>query len=247
MRRQRQGPGAGRHRAHRRTRGAAAWLLAAVTWTSAAAAGPTGMETDDPAALERAGGTRGPWLSVGVLTGTTQLDAELADYQWITTPRMAWGAQALVGTGRFATGMRLWRTQTTQSIGDWGPAPTVRATSWELVGEGRLAEAWGTRLLATLGAGRLHLGYDPDRITIQPSGPGTEIVVDLLPVNEWIAGAGLALRRKVMARWTVGLAADHRIFGLDTAHRVGDAIVVGRETFGDWSARVELGWLYTRR
>jgi hypothetical protein len=33
---------------------------------------------------------------------------------------------------------------------------------------------------------------------------------------------------------------DHTWFQLDTAHRVGSEIVEDRETFGNWTARVEL-------
>ena len=141
----------------------------------------------------------------------------------------------------------MWRTSSSQAIGDLGAAPQVHATSWEWVGEGRLAEVLGTRLLVTGGAGRLRLGYDPDRITIQPPGPVSPIVVDLAPVGAWIGGGGLALRRAVAPDWTVGIGVDARVFAIDTAHRAGDAIVVARESFGDWSARFELAWLVGRR
>ncbi len=214
---------------------------------ASATAAPAGTESEAAAAAGRSGGNRGAWLSIGLLGGTTQLSHGLADYQWNTTPRPSWGAQVLAGRNRFAAGLRLWRTQTTQAMGDLVAAPTVRATSWELVGEGLLAEAWGARLLATAGVGWLHLGYQPDEVTIQPSGAGAPIVVDLAPADEWIAGGGLALRRSLVADWTLGLAIDARVFGLEAAHRVGDTVVVERESFGDWSARVELARLYRRR
>jgi hypothetical protein len=188
----------------------------------------------------------GPWISIALLAGTTQFDAGLADYQWDTRPRLGWGP-ALVGRGRLATGLRVWRASSTQSIGDLGPAPSVQATSWELVGEGRLAELWGTRVLVTASAGRLHLGYRPDRITIQPPGPVSPIVVELAPVGTWIGGGGLALRRAVTADLTMGLGVETRVFAIDTAHRAGDAIVYARESFGDWSARFEIAWLRGRR
>jgi hypothetical protein len=185
------------------------------------------------------------WISVGLIAGTTQFDAKLADYQWDTTPRAGWGVRALVGRGPLACGLRAWRASTTQSIGDLGEPPDVHATSWELIGEGGLIEVMGTRVLATGSAGRLHLGYQPDRITIQP--PGTSpIVVDLEPVGAWIVGGGLMLRRAVAAAWTVGLGAEVRMFSIDTSHRAGDVIVQAREALGDWSARFELarrvGW-----
>jgi len=185
------------------------------------------------------------WISLGLIAGTTQFDAGLADYLWDTTPQAAWGVRALVGRGRLACGMRAWRTSTTQSIGDLGEPPAVRATSWELIGEGGLVEVMGARVLATGSAGRLHLGYAPDRITIQ--GAGSPIVVDLEPVGAWIVGGGLMVRRAVVPAWTVGLGAEVRRFSIDTSHRAGDEIVQARETVGDWSARFELAWRVGRR
>jgi len=171
----------------------------------------------------------------------------LADYQWDTTPRAAWGFQALGGAGRFATGLRLWSTRTRQTIdASQGSSVAVQATTWELVGRGRLGTVWSTQVLATASAGLLHLGYTPDRITLASYGGGTPIVVDLEPMNEWIAGGGLAFRRSLARTWTAGLEVEHRIFGLDTAHRNGDAIEVGRESFDDWSARFEFAWAYQR-
>jgi hypothetical protein len=207
----------------------------------------------DAAAVARSGGSPripgGLWFSLGVLSGSTKPDAALADYQWNTTPRGAWGAQALVGAGRFATGVRFWRTQTTQDIGLPGaPAgTTVRWTSGELVGQGRLATLWGNHVMAIASVGRLHLDSDPDRITIDPNGSVFPIVVDFKPVDEWIAGGGVSLKRALGPAWDLGLEFDHRVFGLETAHRNGDVIEVGRQSFGDWSARLELAWLYRRR
>jgi hypothetical protein len=170
--------------------------------------------------------------------GATGPDASLADYQWDVRQHPGWGAQAMVGAGRFAAGLRLWQFQTTQRIDldDGTPSPAVRSTSVELVGDGALAEAWGMRFSAMASVGRVHLGYHPDQLTIQSA--GTE--VRLAPVDEWIAGGGLKVRRPVAPAWNVGLEVDHRVFGLDTAHRNGAEIEHRRETFGEWSARFEL-------
>ena len=227
--------------------GGVALLVAVADRASTASGDPTSPAFDASEATGRPAEGPGPWLSIGLLTGTTQLDAGLADYQWNTTLRLAGGAQALAGTGRFAAGLRLWRTRTTQAVGGLAAPLDVRATSFELVGEAALAEKWGARLLATAGAGRLHIGYDPDQITIQPTGPSPAVVVDFAPVDAWIGGGGLALRRPLAKHWTAGIGVDHRVFALDTAHRVGTAIALGRETFGDWSARLELAWLHHRR
>jgi hypothetical protein len=199
-------------------------------------------------AADDLGGPAGRWISVGLLSGSTWLDSGLADYQWDVTPRVDWGAQALMGGGRFASGLRLWRSQTTQQIdpANATPAADVRATSTELVGRGRLATALGCEVMAVASAGLLHLGYHPDRVTIAPTGGGAAIAVDLEPVNEWIGGAGLGLRRPLHGPWAAGVEMDHRLFGLDTAHRNGAVIEYGRQRFGDWSARLELAWVSRR-
>ncbi len=226
-----------------------------VLWAAFALAAPGGARADarDPLSapiaapwVEAVGdGARaagGPRLSLGLLAGTTQFDAGLADYQWDTTLRPGWGLQALIGGGRLAAGVRVWRAATTQSIGDLGAAPDVHATRWELIGEGRLLEALGTEFRLTAGAGRLRLAWDPDRIVLQPAGGGAPIEVALAPVGTWTGGAGFVLRRPLAADWTVGLGVDARIYAIDTARRSGDTVVLARERFGDWSTRLELAW-----
>jgi hypothetical protein len=197
-----------------------------------------------PAAVHAAG----PWFSLGVLAGTTRPDGDLADYQLNTTPHGAWGAQALAGAGRCAGGVRVWTTRTTQEIGIPGaPAgPAVGLTSWEVVGQGRVASVWGNHVALAASVGLLHMAYDPDQLAFDP-GTGTPIVVNFAPVNEWIVGGGLALERSFTPSWGLGLQIDHRVFGLDTAHRNGSEIEYSRETFGDWSARLQLARHWGRR
>lgn len=180
------------------------------------------------------------WISLALLTGSTQFDTGLADYQWDTTPRLGWGLTGRVGRGRFATGLELWRAGTTQAIGDLGAAPEVHATSLELVGEVRLVEYRALRLWVRGHGGWLRLGYHPDQVTIQPPGPVSPIAVGLDPVDTWTGGGGLAVRRPFGDHWSVGLGLDARRFTIDTAHRAGSQIVYARETFGDWSARCEV-------
>jgi hypothetical protein len=170
----------------------------------------------------------------------------LADYQWDTTPAFGWGVRGLAGRGRFAAGLELWRVGTTQSIGDLGPAPRVSATSLELVGEARIVERWGVHLVASGHGGRLRIGYDPDRVVIQPPGPVSPIEVALEPVDAWIGGAGVTVRRAVTSEWRVGIGVDARVFAIETAHRSGASVVIGRESFGDWSARCEIARTFGR-
>lgn len=221
----------------------AALILAAAGPASAAPQG-----TDAAASPEGSpdAPSRG-WLSVALLTGSTQFDAGLADYQWNTSPRFGWGVLGAVGRGRWSAGVELWRASTTQSIGSLGPAPDVHATSAELVGEARVAERWGTGLWIRGHGGLMHLGYHPNQVEIQPPGPVSPVVVDLDPIRSWTGGAGVALRRGLSDRWALGLGLDARWFAIDTAHRAGTEVVYARETFGAWSARCEIARVLGRR
>ena len=187
------------------------------------------------------------WLSVGALSGATRFDPHLADYQWNVDPRGAWGAQALAGVGPVGAGVRVWRSSTTQhtALAD-APDPAVRATSVDLVGRARLLSRWGMGLEACANAGRLHLGYAPDHVVVAASGGGG-IDVALQPVDTWVAGAGFALRRGLAGPWSAAVEVDAQAFRMDTAHRNGSTIVMGKERFGEWSARFELARVYGRR
>src|SRR5262245_32382647 len=86
-----------------------------------------------PARCAPVGSLQLPWVSVGLLSGSTRLDPALTDYQWDVTPRLDWGAEGLVGYGRWAGGARWWRTQAAQRIEGASPASAnVRATRIEL-------------------------------------------------------------------------------------------------------------------
>ena len=189
-----------------------------------------------------------PWFSFGFQTGFVKPDASFADYQWDTRPQVTWGAEALAGEGRWALGARFLRSSNTQEIDATATAPTttVRMTSLELVGKGRVVSVLGTDVFGMASVGRVHLGYSPDQVTIDPTGLGITVDVEFEPVNEWIVGGGMAIRRDLASAWAAGLEIDHRVFSLETAHRNGNSIEFGRESFGDWSARLGLAWQYGR-
>jgi hypothetical protein len=185
--------------------------------------------------------------TVGVLTGSALLDPALAGCQWDTTPRASWGGQVLAGLGRFDAGVRMLSAETTQDLGLQGVAsPRVHLTSLELVGQARILNLWGTRLHAIASVGRLRLDYAPDQLSFDPGGGGAPIVLQFRSVNEWIGGGGLALKLPVAEHWQLGVEVDHRVFSMETAHRNGSAIEYGRETFGEWNARLEFAWAYGR-
>jgi hypothetical protein len=190
----------------------------------------------------------GMWYSAGLLSGSSKPDGALADYQWSTSPRAAWGAQALAGRGPVAAGLRFWRSNTTQE----NPLPagtfvsTVRWTSLELVTRARVASFLGLEVLGSASVGRLRLAYTPDRLTIDTGGSGpVEVLFD--PIDEWIAGGGVAFTRAVAESWSAGLEIDRRVFRMNTAHRSGDTIEYRRDAFGDWSARLEFAWRHGPR
>ena len=162
---------------------------------------------------------------------------------------MAWGGEALADVGPFALGARVWRTTTRQDLGvaSAPAAAEVAGTSFELVGRGRLGSLGGSDVFATASAGRLALRYRPARIAIASPGGGAPITVDLSPIDEWIGGGGLGVRRQLGGRWTLESSVERRIFGLDTAHRNGNAIEMSRASFGDWSARLGLARLFGRQ
>ncbi|MBI1795907.1 MAG: hypothetical protein HYR74_02535 [Candidatus Eisenbacteria bacterium] len=185
-----------------------------------------------------------PWLAAGLTSGIERPDLRLGDYQWSTTPHGAFGASLLAGMGRFAAGLRVSTTRTTQTI-DPTTSSAVRATRIELVGEARVAAFLGTALMLDAGGGRLHLGYSPDRVTIDTgAGPTT---VDLRPIDTWTGSAGLTLRRALAGGWSAGLGCDIHRYAIDTAHREGATIVEQRQSFTNWSARFELARRFALR
>lgn len=187
----------------------------------------------------------GTWLSAGVLAGTTRFDAHLADYQWDLSPRAAWGAEVLAGSGPLAGGVRVWRSGSQQQLAlDGVPNPDVAATSVELVARARVARPLGVDVSLAGGAGRLVLGFSPDRLVLPTSGGGAPIEVTLAPVHEWTGTAGVALERAIAGPWRAGLNVERRMFGLDTAHRAGTTVVMKRESFGEWSARFSLARVF---
>ncbi len=190
----------------------------------------------------------GPWLAIGGLTGATQFDGHLADYEWNVTPRAALGVQALAGMGRFGAGLRASQARTTQHIAQASVSdPSVRATRFDLEGRAQLWKTFGVRLDAFGTIGRLHLGYAPDHVTIAGTGGGSGIEVGLAPVDTWSSGMGFALRRHLPGAWSAAVEVERQQFSLDTAHRSGSAIVFQNERFSEWSTRLELARVYGRR
>ena len=178
-------------------------------------------------------------VAVGLLAGSAQPVAGMADYQWDIRPHAAWGGQWLVARGPVAAGVRFWHSGTTQALGLPGVTdPSVRANSLELVARVRCASWRELRFSALASAGRLSLTWSPDRATVTSG--GTPVEVAFTPVHEWVGGAGLAAGWPLTTNWEWSIETERRAYALDTAHRQGSNVVEAREWFGDWAARVAL-------
>ena len=180
-------------------------------------------------------------VTFGPIAGTIVLDEHLSDYRWDTRARAVWGAAGRADLGRLGGGLRVWRASTTQSLGIPGrdDSPRVNLTGMELLGETRLARFAGVRVLGSVTAGLLRIAWSPDAVTVD-DGTGQSIEIGFPPISEWTGGVGVGLRRAVAGGFEAGVSVEHGWFRLDTSHRAGTEIVTERETFGNWTARVEL-------
>ena len=188
-------------------------------------------------------GETGLWLTAAALMGSTQPDGKLADYQWRTTPSAGWGAEVMAGRRRASAGLRLWSSQTRQSIDVPGASvnsASVDELTYEAVIAARIWSVAGLSVEPSLSGGRLHLGYHPDQVAIPTGGASGATMVQLGPIDEWQWGGGIALARPFANAWSAGLGIDRRFYSLDTAHRNGSVIQTGREAFGDWSVRFQI-------
>lgn len=183
-------------------------------------------------------------VAVGPAVGITVPDPRLGDYRWDTGPALQSGLQATLYRGRFAGGVRVLRSRTTQSSGIPGATqtPDVDLTSLDVVGQVRAANFRGVELWGFVQTGLLHLGYEPDRLTFDP-GVGTPVTVDYDPISEWDLGLGLEVRGELMTHVALSLQAESTTFALDTAHRSGNEIVESRDRFYSWSLRLQVSWL----
>jgi hypothetical protein len=184
-------------------------------------------------------------LAVGTIAGVYAFDPRLDNYRWDTRPAMQWGAQAAVVRGRFAGGLRAWRTKTSQGSGIPGEsrAPTVNVTAIEVMAQVRIINYRRVELWSAVHSGRIHMGYDPDRLTFNPGGAGIPVTVDYKSISEWDFGAGIEVRSQIARGVALSLHAEQSSFALDTAHRNGTEVLRSRERFYSWQVRLQIAWL----
>lgn len=187
------------------------------------------------------------WLEAGPALGGLVLDEGLADYRWDTRPASQWGARVLAGRGPLALGVAAWRAGTTQETGLPGEAPPLAVTvsAVALVGLVRVATPLGCEMRLGGQAGRLHAGWEPGSLKVD-TGAGEPVDVVFADIDEWLVGATAEIQRGIGHGMVAAVQADWSSFALDTAHRRGDGIVEQRERFGAWSARVQVGWRWSR-
>jgi hypothetical protein len=175
-------------------------------------------------------------VSVSPTIGGVMLDGDLADYRWDTQVAVQPGLRAALHRSRFAAGVRAAWFGTSQATGIPGEStvPEVHMTEVDLVLEAWVARTHGVELWASGHGGRLHMGYDPDHLTVDLGGPSEPVTVDYEPITEWCYGLGIEFRFAVARQLALGLQLEQTSFQLDTAHRSGDEIVESRERFTNW-------------
>lgn len=182
-------------------------------------------------------------LSVNVAPygGALALDSSLRDFRFETNTSPLYGLHAFVNFGRLVPGVRVWRSSSQQNTGIPGDDTQldVSLTAVEATAAVRLAKIAGFRLLANGSAGTISMSWTPAELEVD-LGLAEPTVVEFSRVSETIWGAGITVRRSVLAGFDVAVGADRTWFQLDTAHRRGNEIVTSRDTFGNWTARVEL-------
>jgi hypothetical protein len=184
-------------------------------------------------------------LDLGAGVGAWLLDPDLEDYRWQTTPSTVVEGHASLVRGRWAFGLDARTTATVQQTGLPGvsEAPDVDLNMFEVHGAFRALRFYGTELWGRAHAGRMHVRYQPDRLSFDNPAGGAPIDVEFSPINEWIAGAGLSLRREFVGRFALAGQVTHSVFALDTAHRRNDEIIRERQTFQNWSFGIGASWL----
>ena len=173
--------------------------------------------------------------------GAFALDSSLNDFRFDTNLAPLYGVHAFANVGRLAPGVRVWRSSSQQDTGIPGDDTQldVSLTVVEATAAVRLAKIAGFRLLASGSAGTLSMSWTPAELEVD-LGLAEPTVVEFSRVSETIWGAGVTVRRSVLAGFDVAVGADRTWFQLDTAHRRGNEIVTSRDTFGNWTARLEL-------
>lgn len=186
-------------------------------------------------------------VELSVLAGATRPDAHFGDYQWSLEDQPNLGAQLLLARGRLGLGARGWTTTNRQSV----EIPAVLSADVDT----RLLAAEGVLRLELLSfptwsfyaqgsGGWLRLSYGTEALRFVPTGSTGEIEVPLDPIDGWVAAGGLGTQVRLPVGLFLGALLDRHVFELETAHRAGDVVDFGEESFAEWTLRGELGWSF---
>ena len=184
-------------------------------------------------------------LDLGAGVTAMVYDAALADYRWDVRPHSALCAHALALHDRYALGMMVRTTSTSQATGLAGTldSPRVSLNSVELQAAYRLLQWRRVQLWARAQGGRLMMRYSPRSMLISPPDGSAPIEVDFAPIDEWTGGFSAALRREFFGTMALSAQLGYWTFGLDTSHRRGSEIVRERRGFSNWSLGLSASWL----
>jgi len=201
-----------------------------------------------PAGEKEEGEDRFPAWTIAPFVGSIVFDGKLADYRWDTGPHLLLGIDAAARNDRLALGGRLWISDTSQGMVVPGIdlQPSVGLTGAQLFGEVRLVTVRSFRIAATGSAGLLHVTYSPNTMSFDVGGAAVPVEVEFGPMDEWIGGAGLGVRRRLTGAASLGIGVERLFFSFDTAHRSDAAIEERAETFGSWTTRLEVVWTLGR-
>jgi hypothetical protein len=185
----------------------------------------------------------GPRFGVAVQGGVVGLDEDLDHYAWDVGPRPALGLVARVASGPWGAGLRLREWTTEQSTGSGADSDVrVQGIAVEATGRFQATAVAGARILASGGAGRLFVGYEPDHITLNLAPGAAPVTVAFAPIETWLFSLGVGVERPLGDHIVLGAELERDFFSLDTAHRSGSVIVNERESFGATNLRLTLAW-----
>jgi hypothetical protein len=182
--------------------------------------------------------------TIALAAGVEQIDAHFRDYGWDAGSHPSWNLSTALRHGRFGILAGFSRTETAQhqDIGVEPARQDVALSNARLMLEARLFETHGVALRGRAGAGRLHIGYEPDRAALTGFNAGTAGEIAFEPIDAWSGELGVAVAVALTRALSLEIAAERRTFRIDTSHRDGESIVRGEESFANGSLTGGLHW-----
>ena len=184
-----------------------------------------------PASAEAALGA--PALRLDGQAHALLLDTRLADYQWRTSPRPAFGAACFVELGPLGLGARGDLTRTTERLADL--SPQVRLLRREALLRLSMLDLAGTRVVLEGSYGRTRVEFSPANVAML----GTEVA--LPSVEAPSGGVGLGFEHRAHSL-VLGLHAEQSFLRLATAHVRDQEPVEAEIWFANQRLVLSLGW-----